>query len=112
MRNGYIVDVLTSVDIQETVKIGGKVIEIYERVFHRKNCKVSFFGKVIDNLFQLRQNYKDEKNDVMQLLVKLIVNRLYGEQTRKDIEESYECKSETWMLTETQERFLDYQKIN
>ena len=30
MRNGYIIDTLTSVDIQEIVKIGGKVIEIYE----------------------------------------------------------------------------------
>ena len=25
MRNGYIVDTLTSLDIQETVKVGGKV---------------------------------------------------------------------------------------
>ena len=32
MRNGYIIDTLTSVDIQELVKIGGKVIEIYEGV--------------------------------------------------------------------------------
>ena len=29
MRNGYIIDTLTSVDIQEIVKIGGKVIENY-----------------------------------------------------------------------------------
>ena len=28
MRNGYIIDYLTSVDLQEIVKIGGKVIEI------------------------------------------------------------------------------------
>ena len=28
MRNGYIIDTLTSVDIQEIVKIGGKVIQI------------------------------------------------------------------------------------
>ena len=27
VRNGYIIDILTSVDIQEIVKIGGKVIE-------------------------------------------------------------------------------------
>ena len=30
MRNGYIVDTLTSVDIHEIVKIGGKIIQIYE----------------------------------------------------------------------------------
>ena len=34
MRNGYIVDVLASVDIQEIVKIGGNVIEIYEGVIY------------------------------------------------------------------------------
>ena len=34
MRDGLIIDTLTSVDIQETVKIGGKVIEIYEGVFY------------------------------------------------------------------------------
>ena len=32
MRNGYIIDTLTSVDIQEIVKIDGKVIEIYQGV--------------------------------------------------------------------------------
>ena len=32
MRIGYIIDFLTSVDIQEIVKIGGKVIAIYEGV--------------------------------------------------------------------------------
>ena len=34
MRNGYIIDTLTSVDIQEIVKIGGKVIQIYEGVIY------------------------------------------------------------------------------
>ena len=48
----------------------------------------------------------------MQLLVKLIMNSLYGEQIRKDIEESYQCKSEMWMMTDFDERVLDYQKIN
>ena len=48
----------------------------------------------------------------MQLLVKLIMNALYGEFLRKDIEESYQCKSEMSMMTELDERVLDYQKIN
>ena len=112
MRNGYIVDILTSVDIQEIVKIGSKVIEIYEGVIYHDNFKVSPFKKVIDESFELRQKYKDENNDVMQLLVKLIMCSLYGEQIRKDIEESYQCKSEYWMQTEYDERVLDYQKIN
>ena len=61
MRNGFIIDTLTSVDIQEIVEIGGEVIEIYEGVVYRENFKVSPFRKVIENLFALRQKYKDEK---------------------------------------------------
>ena len=34
MRNGYITQVLTYVDIQEIVKIGGKVIKVYEGVIY------------------------------------------------------------------------------
>ena len=48
----------------------------------------------------------------MQLLVKLIMNSSYGEFLRRDILESYQCKSEMWMMTEYDERVLDYQKIN
>ena len=58
MRNGHIIDTLTSVDIQEIVKIGGKLIQIYEGVIYRENFKVSPFRKVIDKLFALRQKYK------------------------------------------------------
>ena len=112
MRNGYIIDTITSVDIQEIVKIGGKVVEIYEGVIYRENFKVSPFRKVIDILFKLRQKYKDEGNEVMELLVKLLMNSLYGEQIRKDIEEKFACKSEMWMQTEYDERVKDYWKIS
>ena len=112
MRNGYIIGYLTSVDIQEIVKIGGKVIEIYEGVIYRENFKVSPFRKIIDKFFALRQKYKDEGNDVMQLLVKLLMNSLYGENIRKDIEEKFACKSEYWMETEYDERVKDYWKIS
>ena len=59
-------------------------------------------------MFALRQNYKDEKNDLMQGLVNLILNSLYGIQIRKDINESYCCKSEYWIQTEYDENVLDY----
>ena len=48
MRNGYIIDTLTSLDIHEIVKNGGKVVEIYEGVISRENFKVSPFRKVIE----------------------------------------------------------------
>ena len=39
----------------------------------------------------------------MQGLDKLIMNSLYGIQIRRDINESYYFKSETWMKTEFDE---------
>ena len=39
------------------------------------------------------------------------MNSLYGVQIRKDINESYYCKSETWMKTEFDENVLDYWKL-
>ena len=58
MQNGCIIDTLTSVDIQETVKVGGKVIRIYERVIYRENLKISPFKKITEKLFSLRQKIK------------------------------------------------------
>ena len=112
MRNRYITQVLTSVDIQENVRIGGKVIELYEGVIYKEIFTMNPFEKVIDKLFARRKKYKKEKNEVMQLLVKLIMNALYGEFLRKDITENYQCKSEMWMQAEYEERALDYEKIN
>ena len=47
----------------------------------------------------------------MQLLLEVIMNFLYGELNRKVIEESYQCKSEMWIMAEYDESVLDYQKI-
>ena len=103
---------MTSVDIQVIVKIGGKVIEIFEGVINRENYKVSPFEKVVEKFFELRQKYKDENTEVMQLLVKLIMNSLYGEFLRTDVLKSYLYKSEMmWMMTEYDEIVLDYRKL-
>ena len=112
MKNGFFVDRLISVDIHEIVEIGGKVINFYEGVVYRENFKLSPFGEVIDKSFALRQKYKDENNDVMQLSVKFLMNSLYGENIRKDIEESFACKSEAWMMSEYDERVKDFWKIS
>ena len=82
MRNGYIVDTLTTVDICEIVKMGGRVIQIYEGVIYRENFKISPFRKIIEKLFASRQKYKNKHNDLMQGLVKLIMNSLDGVQIR------------------------------
>ena len=48
----------------------------------------------------------------MQLLVKLSLNCLYGENIRKDIDEKFACKSEACMMSEYDERVRDYWKIS
>ena len=53
MQNGFDRDTLTSVDIQEIVKIGGKALEVYEGVFFRENFKISPSRKVREKLFAL-----------------------------------------------------------
>ena len=90
LRNGCFVDTSTSVDIQEVVQIGGKVLDFYEGVIFSANFKVSPLRKVNDKLFELGQKYKDQNSAVMQLLVKLITNSLYGEQIRTDFEGSHD----------------------
>ena len=48
----------------------------------------------------------------MQLFVKLLMNSLYGENIRKDIEEKFARNSKVWMMTQYDERVVDYWKIS
>ena len=111
MKNGYIIDTLTSIYICGIIITSGRVNDIYEGVIYRGNFKIFPFKNFIEKLFALRQNYKDEHNDLMQGLVELIRNNLYRIQIRKDIDQSYKCKSQHWMETEYDENVLDYWKL-
>ena len=111
MRNGYIIDTLTSVDFQEIIKIGGKVTRVYQGNIYRENFKISSFRKVAEKLFASRQKYKDEGHDLMQKSVKLSMNSFNGVQLLKHIKKSYDCKSETWMKAEYDENVFDYSKL-
>ena len=112
MQNGYIIDTLTIVEFQEIVKMVGKLIENYEGVFYRNNFKKSPFREIMDKTFALRQKHNEEKNDVMQILVEIVLNSLYGEQIGKNIEEKFAGKSEYWMLNEYDEGVRGYWKIS
>ena len=83
MRTSYIIDTLNSADIQEIVKFGRKVMQICESVIYRENFNKSPFKKFIEKLFASRQEYKNENNDLMPSLVKLIMNSLYGVQIQQ-----------------------------
>ena len=58
------------------------------------------------------RNIRHENNDVIQFLVKVLMNSLYGEHIRKNIEESFACKPEAWMMNEYHERVEDYWRIS
>ena len=60
----------------------------------------------------MRQKYKDENNEVMQILVNVLMNSLYGEQIRKNTEENIAFKSDFSMMSEYDERVKDYWKIS
>ena len=76
-----------------------------------ENFEISPFRKVLEKLFTLRQKYKDEHNDLMHRLAKVIMNSLCGVQIRKDIDQYYKCKSQHGMETEYDEYVLDYCKL-
>ena len=46
MRSGYIFDTLTSVDIQESVKMGGKVNRFFESVIYQKTLRYHLLVKL------------------------------------------------------------------
>ena len=50
-----------------------KKIETYEGVIYGENFKILTFRKVEEKIFTLRQKYEDQRNDLMQNSVKLIL---------------------------------------
>ena len=89
MMNGYNIEWITSVEIQEIFNLGGKVIKIYEGVICKEDFQTPPFTKEIEILFNVKQKNKDEGNDIVEKLVKLLMNSLYGENLRTDITEEY-----------------------
>ena len=51
MKDCHTVDILTIADIQQIVKLGGKVIEIIGGVIYRENFKIFPCKMVFDELF-------------------------------------------------------------
>ena len=100
MRKSYIIDTVTRLDIQEIVRIGGKLIQIFEGIIDRESFQKSPHGKIIEKLFSFRQKYKDEGNDLTQRLIKFFLNALYGIHIRKVVNEICKCRPQHRMETE------------
>ena len=96
MRNGIIIDTLTSVDIVETVKCGGVILEVFEGFFCH-NLEYNPYTEFVTDMFQKRDMFKSQGKELLQNLPKKIGLSVYSGNLRKDINEEYKCFTENWM---------------
>ena len=96
MRNGIIIDTLTSVDIVEIVKCGGVILEIFEGFFCH-NLEFNPYTECVSDMFQKRDLFKSQGKEFLQNLAKKIGLSVYGGNIRKDIIDEYKCVTENWM---------------
>ena len=96
MRNGKKLDILTSVDVVEIVKCGGKILERYEGFF-RHNLDYNPYSGIVTDLFEKRDSIKTQGKDLLQKLAKKIGLSFNGSNIQKHINEKYKCVTETWM---------------
>ena len=93
MRNGIIIDTLTSVEI---VKYGGIILETYEGFFCH-NLEYNPYTEFVTDMFEKRDLFKSQGKDLLQNLAKKIGLSVYGGNIRKDINEENKCGIENWM---------------
>ena len=107
MRNGIIIDTLTSVDIVEIVKYGGEILEVYEGFFCY-NLEFNPYTEFVTDMFQKRDMFKSQGKDLLQNLAKKIGLSVYGGNIRKDINEEYKCVTEHWMRVNFDDRVKEW----
>ncbi|ESP05396.1 hypothetical protein LOTGIDRAFT_152246 [Lottia gigantea] len=111
-RNGFCSDVLTSVDIQEIVKSGGKIIKILDGIVYEENFKTPPYRDYILILKELRNKYKKEGDMVASNCMKLLGNSLYGKSIQKDINTSRHLWSEATFKANYDSHVKSYEKVN
>ena len=90
MRNGIIIDILTSIHIVEIVKCGGVILEIYEGFFCH-NLNFNPYTEFVTDMFEKRDLFKSQGKELLQNLAKKIGSSGYRGNIRKDINEEYKC---------------------
>ncbi|ESO93893.1 hypothetical protein LOTGIDRAFT_153366 [Lottia gigantea] len=111
-RNGFCHDVLTSVDIQEIVKAGGRIIRILDGIVYEENSKTPPYRDYILILRDLKNKYKREGNIVGSNCMKLLGNSLYGKSIQKDIFTTRHLWNEATLQANFDSRVKTYEKIN
>ena len=107
MRNGIIIDTLTSVDIVEIVKCGGVILDVYEGFFCH-NLDFNPYTEFVTDMFEKRDLFKSQGKDLLQNLAKKIGLSVYGGNIRKDINEEYKCVTENWMRENFDDRVKEW----
>ena len=107
MRNGIIIDTLTSVDIVEIVKCGGVILEVFEGFFCH-NLEFNPYTEFVTDMFEKRDLFKSQGKDSLQNLAKKIGLSVYGGNIRKDINEEYKCVTENWMRENFDDRVKEW----
>ena len=107
MRNGIIIDNLTSLDIVEIVKCGGVILEVFEGFFCH-NLEYNPYTEFVTNMFNKRDYFKSQGKDLLQNLAKKIGLSVYGGNIRKDINEEYKCVTENWMRENFDDRVKEW----
>ncbi|ESP03444.1 hypothetical protein LOTGIDRAFT_171384 [Lottia gigantea] len=111
-RNGLCYDVLTSVDIQEIVKAGGRIIKILDGIVYEENFKTPPKRDYILILRDLRNKYKREGNIIGSNCMKLLGNSLYGKSIQMDITTSRHLWSEATLKANFDSHVINYEKVN
>ena len=106
-RNGDIIDYVTSVDLEEIVRIGGVVLKFYEG-FICDNLEFNPFFNFIIDMTAKRNYYKKEGKNILQSMCKAISLGSYGSCIRRDINENFKCVTENWMNAEFDDRVKNW----
>ena len=106
-RNEDITQHLTSVGIEELVRVGSVIKEFYEG-FICDNLDYNPFEEYILDKTAKRNEYKKQGKNILQDMCKKISNGTYGGCIGCDIHDVLKSVSENWMKTEYDDRLKEY----
>ena len=105
-RNGDITQHLTSVDIEEVVRSGGYIAKRLEG-FVCDNLEFNPFVGFNVDMTDKRNKLGEQNKTLLQTSTEKVSNSVYGGCISKDIEESFECVTQSWMKSECDESVIE-----
>ena len=106
MRNGIIIDSLTSADFVEIVKCGAVGLKVFERFFCH-NLEYNPYTEFVTDMFEKRDLFNSQGKDLLQNSAKEIGLSFYGGNITEDIDEESKCVTQNWMRGNLDHRVKD-----